>query len=75
MRYKSLKTRLIVILLAVGIIPVLGTVTYNFYAISNSFSEMQMDEQAQIELNVTTQLDTVNSNLKAVVDSLANDAI
>lgn len=74
MRYKSLKTRLIVILLAVGIIPVLGTVTYNFYAISNSFSEMQMDEQAQIELNVTTQLDTVNSNLKAVVDSLANDA-
>ncbi|MGE7020882.1 methyl-accepting chemotaxis protein [Solibacillus cecembensis] len=73
MRYKSLKTRLIVILLLVGIIPVMVTGTYNFIISSNSYQNVQNETQEQIEHAVAQHLDKVTNDLKYIAELYAQD--
>ncbi|MEG0473330.1 MAG: methyl-accepting chemotaxis protein [Solibacillus sp.] len=73
MRYKSLKTRLIVILLLVGIIPVAVTGTYNFLTSSNSYQNVQTENQEQIEHAVAQHLDKVANDLKYIAELYSQD--
>lgn len=73
MRYKSLKTRLIVILLIVGIIPVMVAGTYNFITSTNSYQNVQNETQEQIEHAVAQHLDKVSNDLKYIAEMYAQD--
>lgn len=73
MRYKSLKTRLIVILLLVGILPVATTITYNFFATSNSFNEVQQEEQQHLEQAVSTHFAKTAADLQYIAEIYAKD--
>ncbi|ATP38850.1 chemotaxis protein [Solibacillus sp. R5-41] len=73
MRYKSLKTRLIVILLLVGIIPVAVTGTYNFLTSSTSYQNVQNEKQEQIEHAVAQHLNKVSNDLKYIAELYAQD--
>lgn len=74
MKYKSLKTRLIIILLIVGILPVLTTVTINYYATSSNFDEIQQSEQAHIEHAMSTHFKKAADDLQHIVELYAKDA-
>lgn len=73
MRFKSLKTRLMIILLLVGIIPVFTTVTYNYFATSNSFEDIQHDQQNEIEQGVTQYFEQTAADLQYLVELYAKD--
>ncbi|MEK4423895.1 methyl-accepting chemotaxis protein [Solibacillus sp. FSL K6-1523] len=73
MRYKSLKTRLIVILLLVGIIPVFVTGTYNYLTASNNYQNIQNEAQDQIEHAVAEHLNKVSTDLKYIAEMYAED--
>ncbi|MGN7477002.1 methyl-accepting chemotaxis protein [Solibacillus silvestris] len=74
MRYKSLKTPLMIILLLVGIIPVLATVTYNYYATFNSFEEVQFNQQNEIEHSVSKYFEQTAADLQYLAELYAQDA-
>lgn len=74
MRYKSLKTRLIIILLLVGIIPVLVTVTYNYFTTFESFEEVQYAQQKEIEHSVTKYFEQTAAELQYLVELYAKDS-
>lgn len=73
MHFKSLKTRLMIILLLVGIIPVFTTVTYNYFATSNSFEDVQYDQQNDIEQGVSQFFDQTTADLQYLVELYAKD--
>ncbi|MBD8038139.1 methyl-accepting chemotaxis protein [Solibacillus sp. A46] len=73
MRYKSLKTRLILIFLLVGIIPVFATVSYNYFAAFNSFEEVQYSQQNEMEHSVTKYFEQTASDLQYLVELYAKD--
>lgn len=73
MRYKSLKTRLIIILLLVGIIPVFTTVMYNYFATFESFEEVQYAQQNEIEHSVTKYFKQTAADLQYLVELYAKD--
>ncbi|MEK3764460.1 MULTISPECIES: methyl-accepting chemotaxis protein [unclassified Solibacillus] len=73
MRYKSLKTRLILIFLLVGIIPVFATVIYNYFAAFNSFEEVQYSQQNEMEHSVTKYFEQTASDLQYLVELYAKD--
>lgn len=73
MQFKSLKTRLMVILLLVGIIPVFTVVTYNYFATSNSFKAVQDDQQNEIELGVIQYFEQTAADLQYLVELYARD--
>lgn len=68
MRYKSLKTRLILILLLVGIIPVATTVTYNFFSTFTTFETIQSDQQLQIEHAISTHIQQATDEIKYITE-------
>lgn len=73
MQFKSLKTRLMIILLLVGIIPVFTTVTYNYFATSNSFEDIQFDKQNEIEQGVSHYFENTAANLQYLAELYAKD--
>lgn len=73
MRTKSLKTRLLIILLIIGIIPVFTTVTYNYIATFNSFEEVQFDQQNEIEHSISQYFEQTAADLKYLVELYAKD--
>lgn len=73
MHFKSLKTRLMIILLLVGIIPVFTTVTYNYFATSNSFEDVQYNQQNEIEQGVSQFFDQTTADLQYLVELYAKD--
>ncbi|MEK4384571.1 methyl-accepting chemotaxis protein [Solibacillus sp. FSL W7-1464] len=73
MQFKSLKTRLMIILLLVGIIPVLTIVTYNYFATSTSFEDAQFDQQQEIEQGVSEYFETTAADLQHLVELYAKD--
>ena len=73
MHFKSLKTRLMIILLLVGIIPAFTTVIYNYFATSNSFENNQFDQQNEIEHGVNQYFEQTAANLQYLVELYAKD--
>ena len=73
MRYKSLKTRLILIFLLVGIIPVFATVIYNYFAAFDSFEEVQYSQQNDMEHSVTKYFEQTASDLQYLAEIYAKD--
>lgn len=73
MHFKSLKTRLMIILLLVGIIPVFTTVTYNYFATSNSFEDVQYNQQNEIEKGVSRYFEQTAADLQYLVELYAKD--
>lgn len=73
MQFKSLKTRLMIILLLVGIIPVFTTVTYNYFATSNSFEDIQFDKQNEIEQGVSQYFENTAADLQYLAELYAKD--
>ena len=72
MEKKSLRTRLIVILLLVGIIPVLTTVTYNYFSTSSTFSKIQTEQQNMLDGVLIQQLAFEMQEAKQLAQNIAN---
>ncbi|MER2000352.1 MAG: methyl-accepting chemotaxis protein [Lysinibacillus sp.] len=72
MNTKSLKTRLMVILLLVGIIPVLTTVTYNFFSTSKTFETIQTEQQNLIDQALAEQLAIEVKNAQQLAQNIAD---
>lgn len=68
-----MRARLIFLLLAVCILPVLVTVTVNYFATTSSFNSIQNDDQKQMEHIVNTQVETEKAQLQAIATSLAKN--
>ena len=62
-----------IILLLVGIIPVFTTVTYNYFATSNSFEDVQYNQQNEIEQGVSQFFDQTTADLQYLVELYAKD--
>lgn len=68
MRYKSLRTRLMLLLLIVGIIPVLTIVTYNYISTFTAFDQIQLDEQMQVEHAAVAQIQQETARVSALAE-------
>lgn len=71
MKTKSLKTRIMILLLIIGIIPVLTTVTYNYFSNSSTFDKIQNEQQNIINNALSEQLATEVADAKQLAINIA----
>lgn len=73
MRFKSLKQRLIFILLLVSILPLLVTLSIVYVTVEGSLEGMMEENQRSVEKGVQTQLKHVSTELLALVEKYSKD--
>ena len=75
MNFKSMKQRLIIVLLLTSMIPVILTVVTMFWAINKSLNHLLNSQQSDIELAVETHIKNVQDDLQILVENYSTNPL